>query len=303
MTFVRRKIDLTFELGQGSFDESGATKVTVSDLQVSFSAVNAGLPSSASADIRVWGLTPSLMNTLSRLGKPIGYERVNTVTVMAGDDTSGMSQVYFGTMLSSYGDFSDAANPCLNIHAQAAAVDLVKPVPPVSIKGPVDVVTVITQIAASMNKGVRNSGVSGVKLPTTYLTGSAMEQLQKVVTAADIMCDPSSGPDGKLVEIWPKGKAKQGVAGASVPVISADTGMVGYPTYSDFGIAVKSLFFPGFSQGGEFQIKMAPNGPMDAVNGSWVVYGIGYDLESETRTGKWFMDIVGQRPSDAGVTQ
>lgn len=68
MALIRRLIDATFELGEGSYGTSGSNNVTLSGLRVSANVQNAGGRAMGSADVRVWGMTLSKMNQLSTLG-------------------------------------------------------------------------------------------------------------------------------------------------------------------------------------------------------------------------------------------
>jgi hypothetical protein len=71
MAFVRRKINLTLELGTGAFGESGTNTVTVSGLRVQANIEHAGGVSMGVASVRIHGLTQSLMNQLSSVTRNV----------------------------------------------------------------------------------------------------------------------------------------------------------------------------------------------------------------------------------------
>ena len=284
MAYVRRKIDLTITLGTGDFGDGRGNTVECTGLRVSASIAKTTLPAADQAEIRVWGLTGDLMNRISTLGKPIARFRTNTITVKAGDE-SGMSQVFFGYIMEAYNDFADQPNASLNFTCLGAAVDAAKPVPALSFKGNVDVATVAAQIAASMGKNLKNDGVTGIHLNNPYYPGTALAQLNALVAATGINADPN---DQAVLEIWPRDTARPG----AIPYVSPDTGLIGYPQYCDLGIAVRTLYQPGFLMGGQFELKTS----IDPANGKWAILNrLTYELESETPGGKWEVYMTGGR--------
>lgn len=285
MSLLVRKIDVGIQLGTGDFGEGPAgpqNTALIKGLRVSANIVKAGMPSADSANIRIWGLTRSLMNQLTRLGKPLDTARNNVITLSAGDDVGGMSQVFQGNINQSYGDFNDPPSAALNINCISGQFDAAKPVPALSFPGSANVAVMMQQIAASMNKGFKNSGVS-VVLSNTYLPGTAIDQMKTLATAADINVDPNSGPLGAVVEIWPR----NGNRGGAIPKVSPQSGLVGYPTFSDRGCGVRVLYRPGFVYGGRFELESS------AIIGTktWNIATLEYELESELPGGKWFMNI------------
>ena len=96
MTFIRRKIDLTFQLGTGSFGLMGYNVVTLSGLRVQCSILKTNGPSLGEAHLRVYGLTPSLLNELSALNQADMAARQNRIIVKAGDEKMGMATVFEG---------------------------------------------------------------------------------------------------------------------------------------------------------------------------------------------------------------
>lgn len=283
---LKRKIDVEVTLGRGDFGESGADRVRLSGLRVIATVTKGGLPSLDSATIRIFGATPTFMNQVTRLGRPLDYLRDNTVTLFAGDDEGGMSQVFTGVIMSANTDLNRAPESSIDLFASAGALALVRPVDPISFNGGADIAVIAAQIAASMGKGFVNHGVTG-RLNSPYLAGSAMDQLRALVQTGNIEADVNGGPTGEVLEIWPKGTAK----GAMGPLISKDTGLVGYPQYSDVGIAVSCIFNPGIIFGQRFQLKT----DIEPANGAWTVLNLSYELESETPGGRWFQRINAYR--------
>jgi hypothetical protein len=294
MTFVRRKIDLTFILGEGDFGEGGFDTVKVSGLKVHASIIKGGAPSNDQASIQVFGLRKDLMNTLSRLGRKYGDMRNNAVVIEAGDDTNGMTQVFAGDIWDSYADLDNAPEAALNITAVAGALSACKPIPPSSFPGAAAPEIIAAQLAGQMSYTFVNAGVSGTALVDSYFPGTAMDQLRSLAQAAGFDYCIDAGPNGgagdnkQVLTIWPKG-AKRGDG----PAVGPTTGLVGYPRYADVGVAIRSLYKPGFLLGMQIQLDT----DIEAARGAWNLISVVYSLQSETPHGDWFADMLATRPS------
>jgi len=282
MSFTTRDISLTFTLGTGNFGESGSNSVTVSGLQVRALIVKAGLTSSPQCEVAIYGLTLSMMNQLSTLGtpQPIAIQRNNTLTVEVKEEDSQLATVFSGTILAAFTDLSSAPDAPFNVYAVTGLIDQLKPIPPTSYAGTVSVATILSSLAAKMNVGFQNNGVTAV-LSNPYLPGTARQQVLRVVNAAGIEWN---GMDGGTLAIWPRGSARND----TVTLISADTGMVGYPTYSDMGPLVTVLHNPGIAFGSKVKIESI----ITPACGLWWVGSMTHRLESQTPDGAWFTDLV-----------
>lgn len=293
--FLKRKIDVEISLGTGTFGETGKNTVTLSGLRVAANITKAGMPSMDTGNIRVWGLTRSQLNQLTRLGKPFWYQRDNTITVRAGDDESGMSEVFAGTMINAYADFMGMPDVSLNVTAAGSLIHLARPVAPLSFAPGAEIATIAQQIAANMDKSFMNSGVTGVLSGSVYLPGTAIDQLRALLAAVpSIDADPNAGPAGQSLEIWPRQKPR----GTQAPLLSKNTGLVGYPQFNDMGVGVTAIYQPGFIYGGRFVLETE----VTPARGDWNIVGLAYDLESEVPDAPWFVDITGARGIDSGGT-
>lgn len=287
MAIIRRKIDLTIRLGQGSFGEGGYDTVKLQGLRVSAAIKKGGLPSFDSAIIRVWGLPPSLANRVSTLGRQAFFNRVNQVIVEAGDDAAGTVIAYAGMINEAYQD-SSGPDMALNIVSQTSTVSATRPLDPVTYTAPVNAAVAAANIAQTLTPSVsfENHGVN-VMLPPSYLSGTAVEQLRKLQQAAGF----NATIDGDVLAIWPKGGARDGL----VPDINKDTGLVGYPRFSGSGnISLTTLFQPGIRLGGKFNLTTA----LGPASGVYQSNGLDFDLEAEMPDGKWFANIAAYRPGN-----
>ena len=279
-SFVHRAITVVIRLGSSQFQESGTDTVTVPNLQCSAAITKAGADSQGELDLRVYGMTDSLMRQVSQLaGTPEAVDRNDQVTVLAGDTTHGMAVAYIGTIRDAWVDYSDLPGVSLHIVGMAALADALRPVPPSSYRGGTDVVAIMADLAALMGKPFENNGVSGIVLNNPYLPGTAYEQFERCRQAARI----NGTIDDGVLAIWPL----NGSRGGAVPLISPDTGMVGYPMRTQVGVTLQCLYNPAIVIGGNIQVQSS-NTP--AV-GTWRVNRLAHVLESETPGGQWFSSV------------
>lgn len=282
-----RRLDVEIQLGQGSFGEGGFDSVTLTGYRVSASLVMGADPSFSEGQVRIWGLDPSLMNKISTLGKPAFFDRVNVVTISAGDDQTGVSQVYKGIIQEAFQDFNDAPNACINIQTHAGAVNSTKPVKPTSYPGPVSAANAMANIAANWVPNalqLENNGVD-VMLPGGYFPGTLVDQMRRIKEAANI----EAAVDGSVLAIWPKG----GQRGGLIPDVGPDSGLVGYPQFDGSGrVRLTSLFKPGFRVNGTVNLSTS----LTSAAGQYQITALLYELEAELPGGKWFAHMDGVRP-------
>lgn len=250
MTFSQKLISVAVQLATNtqtnqpnSFSESGTDAVTLSGSRTNVRIMNSGAPADGRATVKIWGMTPSLMNQLSTLGLVFNIVPKNTLTISAGDTASGLSTVFSGTIYAAYGDYS--AQPdvpfifeCLSGVAAATAPAAVS-----SFSGTKNVADIMSGLARQMNLGFENNGVT-TQISNPYLSGSFKTQADKIAEHAGISWGIFNG---NLLSIWPKGGNRNT---PNVPVISTETGMIGYPAFTQQGIIVKTLFNPQISFGG-----------------------------------------------------
>lgn len=279
MAFAQRIIKLQFQLGAGDFG-GGNDTVDIEGLRCSASIVREGV-GFARADLQVWGMPLSTMNKLTVLQKTL-YEqqKLNRVIISAGDEDSGVSTCFAGVVREAWADGRQQPDVMFHVSADSALYDTLKPVPPVSFKGTVDVAVVLAGIASQMGYGFENSGVTG-QINNPYWPGTPKAQIAAVCEAVN--CQSHLDDANKVLAVWPNGKARDG---AEI-LLSKDSGMVGYPAFTQSGIKATSLYNPSF----EFGRKVRVESDFKPANGSWVINALAHRLESLVPGGMWFSDI------------
>jgi len=167
----------------------------------------------------------------------------------------------------------------LRVEALSLYYDQINPVAPSSYTGATSAATIMQTLAGQMGLAFENNGVD-TQLSNPYLPNTLVEQSKSVQKAANI----DVYVEGSTMAITPKGVPRGGLA----PLITPQTGLVGYPTIDKFGINFQCFFTPGIRFGGQVQVQS----DVPKANGVWRVYSINHMLESERPGGKWHSRVA-----------
>lgn len=281
--FVKRKIDVTLNLGEGAFGEKLGPNVTLSGHRISLSLALMGGESQPAAHMRIFGMPLERMNQLTCIGTVQQQIRNTRIMIAAGDEGGAMSVVHMGTILTSFAAMNAAPEVAFDVTSQSGLIEAVRPVAARSYKGAADAANVMNDLADAMGVSFENNGVS-VILQNPYFPGCALAQVQRCANAARIDYSLDRG----TLAIWPRNGFRK--LGGDIQV-SARTGMVGYPTFSSQGVMVRTLFNPDVVLGAVINIET----DLMPAAGRWKVFGLAHTLESETPNGAWFTDMYCNR--------
>lgn len=277
MSFIQRRLRLTFTLGQGDFGQAGQDTFTVEGLRTSATITRSG-SILGQLELRVFGMPLDVMNKLTILGTPLIDGRNNTVQVEAGTDAGGWGVVYQGTIQEGWIDAKNMPQVAFVVTAMTNGEAIFKPVTPSSFKGTIDIGLAMSSLAAQLGLQFVNSGVEGV-IADPYLHGSLRNQIEDL--ASCIPCNWTIDETG--LHIW----TLDGVRDGEIPLIAPDTGMIGYPQRTQQGFTVQSLFLPAVVFGGAIQVES----DITQANGKWAIFSLIHDLEAETPGGKWMTTL------------
>lgn len=296
MALTRKAIEVTFKLSpvtdaagsttaQPVFAGSNANEVTLRGLRISCNIHKAGGASQGEAQVKLYGMSLTLMNQLSTLGRTPVIIGKNEISISAGDDANGLALIFKGTIAQAYTDLGGAPEGIFQVSAYSLLYQAVQSLPPTSFKGGVGVALVLQNLATQMGMSFENNGVV-TQLSNPYFEGSAKSQAEAAVRAAGIEWNAC---DNGILAIWPKG----GSRGGSVPLISAATGMVGYPYPSGQGLlGVKTAFNPDINFGAKVEVDSI----IKPAVGLWTVCSVDHDIEAEFPGGQWFSSVLGTPP-------
>ena len=224
-------------------------------------------------------LTQDVMNQVSTLGKPRPMERLNKISIDAGDSTNGIFNIFHGIIQEAWQELDNAPDTYMTFQCQTGTDLAMKPVTPSSFPTGGAAANMIAGIASAAGRGFNNSGVQ-VILPPTYLSGTYIDQAHAVAAHANI----EFYDDGTTFYIWPKLGAR--TAGI-YPLISAQSGLVGYPKYTAQGIKFRCIFNSSIQFGSYIVMQSS----IQQACGLWYVNELSYDLAAQFPNGPWFCDV------------
>lgn len=287
--YIRRRIDLTFQLGTevilvGGRPEStgkpatfanGANTLRLTGHRCSVTLSHAAAGAKTTCSVRVYGMPFKDMIALTTRGLQYPAVLNHTIEVNAGDDLAGMTRIFKGVLVNCYFDGESQPDVALMVEAFAGAYDEMKPAPPISVAGGVDVATIMKQLAGQMKLTFENHGVVA-KLRDIYYPGTAMQQARRIAEHAGINFTNENG----VLAIWPRGRSRDT---GEVPLISPTSGMKTYPIFDSRGIMVTTLFRPL-----KLGIKIVVQSHLwNMEQKLFYIYGYSYSLESESPGGQW----------------
>lgn len=293
MAFKRKYLSFELKLGTGKFGPTqnnttnlttvpGASGETHSGLRASVMIAKPGGADMGRMEAAIYGLPLSLMNQLTTLGTQILTQGKNSITVKAWEEGQQPAIVFAGTISLAWADMRAAPAVCFRVSAAAGLYEAVQKIEPTSLKGSADVKQVMGQLAQKMGLRFEGNDVDA-KVRDPYLSGSARDQAQQLAEMAGVQWII----DNNNLAIWKSGTARQ----AGAVLLSPQTGMVGYPAFNQAGVEITARFNPNIHYGYPIQVQS----DLTPACGTWNIYNMTYELESEMPKGKWFMVISADR--------
>lgn len=277
MSFTRKCLDVELSLKNGTFS-GGKNTVYLRGLRISAHILQPGAPDMGQLQAAIYGIPLSDMNKMTTMGRQYALREANSIKLYAYEEGGTPSIVFSGTIFEAWADMQAAPSVCFRVAAHAGGAGAVKQVDPTTMSGSVKAADVMKQVCQKGGWQFENNGVDAV-LNNPYLPGSAYRQAISVMKAARCLMTI----DRDTLAIWKPGGSRQG----SVPLISPQTGMVGYPRYRQVAVDVTTQFNPAIQFGGKIQIKS----DLLPACGVWPVVYVEHELETEIVNGKWFTII------------
>lgn len=270
MTFAVRQIDLQFTSANGE-------AVVLKGLRCSATVTNPGGNSAfGQLQLRVYGMTLNQMNQYSSTGSNMVAVQDQSITVSAGNEGGILTQVFSGTLISSFIDLSGVPDVGFVCAAVAGYYNKAAPSAPNSYQGAQNAEDIIASLAQSIGYAFENPNKAHAVVQNQYLSGSIVDQMQQVAKAASIPL----AIENKTVTIWPNDGTRD-----SVEIdLNSKTGLVGYPSYWEAGFTVVSEFNPVISIGRTINLTSE----LPKANGKFPVQFVTHQLSTLTPDGPWF---------------
>ena len=269
MTYKKRSLRFQFTLKEGVFEEPGNNVLTIENIKSEVEIGAYGGISGTTLEARVFGLSLENMALLSYKGIQLNGAKQNLVKVWADD-----RPIFYGSITNCFADLNQMPDAPLIISAFSTGYDQSITSAPFSKEGVASVAEIITTIAASIGYNVVNNGVL-TKLENPYFEGNPISQIQQCAHAAGIEIDFRLG----TIYIWPQG----GSVDDSIPYISPEHGLIGYPVFSNYGINFQCQYSDLILRGRKIQLETSlPNG-----SGIYTVQSAIHHLSTWTEGGPW----------------
>lgn len=288
-SFIKRRLEIRLTLGEGEFIEGSNTKV-INELAIKANIEKLGPPDFSKADVEIVGMKLEDMEQLSTLAfKPL-YHRRNYINIFAGDDISGMSQVFAGSIVEAGADFNSQPDVKFKIKAEVGFWGRVMAQGPNVIAGTQPAAKFIEGQAKKAGLTFINEGVN-TSLSNCVFNGSPIEQARQAANqiGAELIID-----DDEVVLIE-KDKERQG----DTILLKADSGLLGYPTITQNGIECKAIFNPAFRFAGLFNLETV----VPKASGTWRIVKLTHKLTAnDPKDGSWESSLTGFYPHLSGAT-
>lgn len=222
----------------------------------------------AQAQVEIYGLSIDTMGKLTTLAfRPLN-RRWNLIRISAGEQGRTLSTIFQGAITVAYADLN-GSRPVLKIEAKTAAYPILDPTPQVSVNGTQTAEQLVQTFASESGFTFKNEGVQAT-LSDCVITGDPVTKMRAVASAvgADLILD-----DDKAV-LLPQGAVRTSDGG--IPVISSETGMIGYPTFSNTGVQVSTFFRPDLLIASAVRVEsIVPN-----ATGVWKITQLTHELSA-----------------------
>ena len=242
-----------------------------------------------SAKIKIWGVSANVMDKLTNVNWNTHGRQNNLVTIEAGTDPDNLDVVFSGNITFAYPDYSSAPDVCLVMDCAMGYFEKVQAIPPETHKGETSVAGLFEAWAKLLNKSFENNGVDK-KVTDYYSAESLQDRMIRLAKDADIQLYN----DVDVVAIAPKGYPRK----TQVPVITPESGLIGYPVPTNTGITFRCLYDKYLRFGAQITIK---DSLVKQCNGDWRVCGLTINIESELPQGQWFCDVNATELGNAAV--
>lgn len=287
-SFVPHKLQVRLTLDQGSFAGGGNSKI-IDNLAMRVSVEKLGPPDFGKASVTIYGMSLSEMEQLSTLAmEPFKVKR-NYINIYAGDDVTGLSEVFAGSVIDAQGDLSGAPESQFKINAEVGFWGRVTAQGPTVVNGTQDVASFIALQAQKAELSFTNEGVS-TQIKDCVFNGTPIAQARQAaaMVGADLIIDNS-----EMILLPRNGHRK----GNSV-LISPSSGLMGYPTISSNGIEVKTVFNPALRFADLFVLETV----VPKAAGTWRITKLTHKLSAnDPSDGSWESQLTGYYPDLSGA--
>jgi hypothetical protein len=267
-----KTIRTTIILSEGEFEGGGNTKV-IEGLATTVEVDKNGLPEKNTARVTIYNLKMSDMEKMTFLAFRPLQKRKNKILIEAGIKGKELGVVFKGDITSAFPDFNSAPDVPFQIEAMTAGWSYQIAESPTSIQGEEDVAKLMEQFAKQAGFGFVNNSISATVKNTTF-TGSPVSKAQQLANEVNI--ELLIDDENFTIQSWdnPRGDAV---------LLGANSGLIGYPTFSQDGVQGRSFYNPKLRLGGQIKLQSI----VPKANGYWKLTKLSHSLSAYTTSTQW----------------
>jgi len=272
-SFTQKILEAALTLGSGSFGNNAGNTVTLSGLRMKAHIEKGGHPSKNECKLRIFGMKGDQMNALTTTAFQPLVARKNLLRLRAGDST-GLAVAFQGEITAAWAVYHEPPELYFMVQALSGYYPAVTPAQPRGFRGATQVASAMASLASQCGYSFENNGVDTV-VANPYLYGSPFQQAAQLAEMAGL----EFGVDDNTLWIAPGNGARK----SAVPIISKDTGLIGYPVFDKDGLKVSALYDPAFQIGGVVEVQSV----VPSANGLWRLHMLEHELDAQLPGGKW----------------
>lgn len=267
------------QLGTGNFHGTSKNTYTIEGLAMSANIEKVGKPDLNKCQLSITGMKYEVMEQLTVLGFRKLTSAKNLLTLYGGTKGESLPVLFSGDITKAVADFSKAPDVAFIIDATTGAYSVKKAAPPLSVQGDAAAADLAQAWAVEMGYTFKNAGVD-VRVHNCIFNGSPMDKLRVLGEQyhIEIIVD-----DGEVI-IQPRGAVRKT---NSIPYLTEESGLAGYPSFTDNGIHLTALYNPDFKFGGLIRVKSI----VPRASGEWKITKLTHSVSAYEKSGEWFSDI------------
>jgi hypothetical protein len=274
-SYTRKSIRVVVDLGNGYVK-------TIEGLAVKAQISKLGLPDKNKASLSIKGLSYDDMAALTTISYGPLRMRRNAISVYAGEEGTTLPLVFKGNITRAWADFNTAPDVTMKFECMTGGFMSLMPQGPIAASGDAKAADMVGTFAKQAGFSFTNQGVDA-SVSNAVFSGSPVEKAVAVSqqVGADLIIDDDS------MILLKKGDVRRN---SGTVVISAETGMIGYPTFTNNGIQVKCFFNPAVQRGGLIDIQTI----VPKASGQWRAVKIDHNITAfDPSGGPWETSIEG----------
>ena len=278
-----KTIKVTIQLRQGGFINNNNT-VIIEGLPTSVQITKSGGDSKNKAVVTIQNMKLETIKQLTTLAFKRLETYNNVIQIDVGSQGGSLTTAFLGEITTSVPVIDSDGTLSLRIEALAGYYPNLLPTPPTSVQGSATIDELMRGFATEAGYSYENKNISGSVANCVFI-GSPITKAKTLArqTGIDLLID-----DNKFT-IQTLNAPKTG----EVPLVNKDSGLLGYPSFSNDGIRCKCIYNEYLKVGGYFKLESI----LPHATGEWQITKLSHSLEAYLpQSGAWETEITAVLP-------